>query len=66
MNFWNNIIRYPRFFISSIIGLILVLVTSLLKIFKSVPDKKITIFLFLLCFDMLTLILNLMLNLDYY
>ena len=26
-NFWNNIFRYPRFFISSLTGLVLVILT---------------------------------------
>jgi Protein of unknown function (DUF751) len=66
MNFWNNILRYPRFFISSIIGLVLVLINSVLKTFKTVPDKRILLFILLFCFGILTLVLNLMLNLDYY
>lgn len=66
MNFWNNIIRYPRFFISSMIGLFLIIITSLLKIFKDIPDKKVLFTLFLLIFVIIMLILTLMLNLDYY
>lgn len=66
MNFWNNIIRYPRFFISSMIGLFLVIITFLLKIFKDIPDKKVLFILFLLAFVIIMLILTLMLNLNYY
>ena len=36
-DFWNNIARYPRFFISSLVGLILVILApfrNLLKIKK--------------------------------
>lgn len=66
MNFWNNIMRYPRFFISSMIGLFLVIITSLLKIFKDIPDKKVLFVLFLLVFVILMFILSLMLNLNYY
>lgn len=36
-DFWNNILRYPRFFISSVAGLILVILApfrNLLKIKK--------------------------------
>ena len=33
-NFWNNISRYPRFFISSLIGLILVIVRPFRNLFK--------------------------------
>jgi hypothetical protein len=33
-DFWNNISRYPRFFISSLIGLILVILTPFRNLFK--------------------------------
>ena len=32
--FWNNIARYPRFFISSLAGLILVILTPVRNLFK--------------------------------
>ena len=34
-NFWTNIIRYPRFFISSMIGLILIILTPFKNLFKT-------------------------------
>lgn len=33
-DFWNNISRYPRFFISSFAGLILVILTPFRNLFK--------------------------------
>jgi len=33
-DFWNNISRYPRFFISSVAGLILVILAPLRNLFK--------------------------------
>jgi len=33
-NFWTNITRYPRFFISSMVGLILVILTPIRNLFK--------------------------------
>ena len=33
-NFWTNIIRYPRFFISSMIGLILIILRPFKNLFK--------------------------------
>ena len=33
-SFWTNILRYPRFFISSLIGLILVILTPFRNLFK--------------------------------
>nr|YP_010472172.1 hypothetical protein N4M20_pgp012 [Navicula arenaria]UVG41637.1 hypothetical protein [Navicula arenaria] len=40
-DFWNNISRYPRFFISSLTGLILVILTPFKNLFKI---KKLRIF----------------------
>jgi hypothetical protein len=33
-DFWNNISRYPRFFISSVVGLILVILAPFRNILK--------------------------------
>ena len=33
-NFWTNIVRYPRFFISSMIGLILIILSPFKNLFK--------------------------------
>ena len=33
-NFWNNISRYPRFFISSLAGLIIIILTPFRNFFK--------------------------------
>jgi hypothetical protein len=41
-DFWNNISRYPRFFISSLIGLILIILAPFRKLFKV---KKFRIFI---------------------
>ena len=43
-DFWNNIFRYPRFFISSLAGLILVILTPFKNLFKI---KKLRIFVIL-------------------
>jgi hypothetical protein len=39
-NFWTNILRYPRFFISSLIGLILVILTPFRNLFK-IPKLRV-------------------------
>jgi len=49
-DFWNNISRYPRFFISSVIGLALVIITPFRNLFK-VP--KLRIFLVILIFGII-------------
>ena len=41
-DFWNNISRYPRFFISSLVGLILVILTPFKNLFK-VPKFRIVL-----------------------
>nr|YP_009730858.1 hypothetical protein Coka_130 [Cladosiphon okamuranus]QAY81094.1 hypothetical protein Coka_130 [Cladosiphon okamuranus] len=64
MVFWDNLLRYPRFFISSMIGLILVVINPIINQFKKFNDKKI-IYLFLFI-SLITLfcILKEMLNFD--
>jgi uncharacterized membrane protein len=37
--FWNNISRYPRFFISSFVGLILVILAPLKNVLKFKESK---------------------------
>ena len=46
-NFWTNILRYPRFFISSLIGLIFVILTPF-KNFLKIPKLRIVLILILL------------------
>nr|UZC30123.1 hypothetical protein ycf33 [Entomoneis sp.] len=33
-DFWTNVSRYPRFFISSLVGLILIIIAPLRNLFK--------------------------------
>jgi hypothetical protein len=48
-NFWNNILRYPRFLISSVAGLILIIITPFKNLFK-IPKLRIFAGLFLVLF----------------
>jgi len=48
-NFWTNVFRYPRFFISSLVGLILVILTPFKNLFKN-PKSRIFLIVFLLLF----------------
>lgn len=48
-DFWTNILRYPRFFISSLIGLLLVITTPFKNLFK-ISKLRIFLILFLLLF----------------
>jgi hypothetical protein len=52
-DFWNNILRYPRFFISSVSGSILVILTPFINLIKT-PQSRI-ILLFFIIFLFLTL-----------
>jgi hypothetical protein len=52
-DFWNNILRYPLFFISSVSGSILVILTPFINLIKT-PQSRI-ILLFFIIFLFLTL-----------
>ena len=60
-NFWNNVRRYPSFFISSFTGLILVILTPFKKLFKIPKLRVIALFFILLLFLTLSIILKTML-----
>lgn len=62
-NFWNNISRYPRFFISSLVGLILVILTPFKNLFKIKKFRIVLIILFLLFILLLYVTLKSMTNL---
>ena len=47
-DFWANISRYPRFFISSLIGLILIILTPFRTLFKISKLRVILIILLVL------------------
>jgi hypothetical protein len=48
-NFWNNVLRYPRFFISSVTGLIIVILTPVKNLFK-IRKLRFFLVIFLLLF----------------
>ena len=48
-NFWNNISRYPRFFISSMLGLVLIILAPLKNLFK-IPKLRIFLIIFFIGF----------------
>nr|YP_010282907.1 hypothetical protein MKT70_pgp128 [Nitzschia ovalis]ULD15671.1 hypothetical protein [Nitzschia ovalis] len=57
-DFWNNIFRYPRFFISSLVGLILVILTPFRNLFKIPKFRIILIISFFLLILLLYIILK--------
>jgi len=47
-DFWNNILRYPRFFISSLTGLVIIILTPFKNLFKIKKLRVILILVFIL------------------
>lgn len=64
MVFWDNLLRYPRFFVSSMIGLVLVLINPLIVVLKKFDDKKLIYIVFISGLIALFCILKEMLNLE--
>ena len=62
-DFWNNISRYPRFFISSMAGLVLVILTPLKNLFKIPKLRIFLIIFFILSLTLLYLVLRSMIGL---
>jgi len=62
-NFWNNIRRYPSFFISSFIGLILVILTPFKKLLKKSKSRVFIILLIMIFFITLYVTLKTMVGL---
>jgi hypothetical protein len=58
-DFWNNVSRYPRFFISSLVGLILVILAPFKNLFK-IPKFRIVLIISVLLF--MTLLSNIIIN----
>ena len=58
-DFWINISRYPRFFISSVAGLILVILAPFKNLFK-VPKLRILLLIssFMFCLGLYLIIQN--------
>jgi hypothetical protein len=62
-DFWNNISRYPRFFISSLAGLILVILAPLKNLFKIKKFRIVLIIFFILFMILLSTIIKNMVGL---
>ena len=62
-DFWTNLFRYPRFFISTLIGLILVILTPFKNLFKNSKLRFFLVIFLLLFFITLYNILKTMVGL---
>jgi len=60
-NFWDNIFRYPRFFISSFTGLILVILTPIKNLLKTSKSRAfLAIFLILFFLGLYNILENML------
>lgn len=48
-DFWNNLSRYPRFFISSMVGLVLIILAPLKNLLK-VPKLRVVLIISIILF----------------
>jgi len=62
-NFWDNILRYPRFFISSFSGLILIILTPFKNLLKTTKSSIFLLTFLIVFFLSLSNILKNMLGL---
>jgi len=62
-DFWSNILRYPRFFISSVAGLLIVIITPFRNLFKIKKLRLILPFILLITILIIYTILISMLGL---
>ncbi len=63
-NFWENIARYPKFFISSVVGLIVIITSPLRKLNKNVNGRFIFIALIITITCLTLQIFRLMLEIE--
>ena len=64
MIFWDNLLRYPKFFISSMIGLVLVLLNPIINQMKKFNNNKIVFLILIIILIILFYILKEMLTID--
>ena len=63
-SFWENILRFPRFFISSTLGLVLTIIGPFFNLLKQPQTAFLLCVLIVLISSFLVLTLKAMLNLD--
>ena len=60
-DFWTNIIRYPRFFITSLLGLILIIIKPFIKVLKtSKLSIFFSLFILILIVSLYTILINIL------
>nr|BDA97661.1 hypothetical protein [Cryptomonas tetrapyrenoidosa] len=63
-DFWDNLLRFPRFFISSTLGLILTIIGPFFNLLKSPKNTVILVMLIISLCTFILLTLKAMLNID--
>jgi hypothetical protein len=63
-DFWENVLRFPRFFVSSVIGLILTILGPFLNLLNRPKTTVIFVIISILGFSFLTITLKLMLGIN--
>lgn len=63
-DFWENVFRFPRFFISSVIGLLLTILGPFLNLLNRPRTTIIFVIISILSLSFLTLTLKLMLGIE--
>jgi len=63
VNFWENVLRYPKFFISSVIGLMVIIISPVRKLFANPNTKWFSIIIVLILFFCISLTITLMFDL---
>ena len=64
-NFWENVTRYPKFFISSVIGLVIVIISPIKKLSQSNNGRFIFILLSTLILFLLVQTFVLILDIEF-
>jgi hypothetical protein len=64
-NFWENIARYPKFFISSVIGLVIIITSPIRKLNKNLNGRIIFVISSILGFTIIMQIFFLMLGIEF-
>lgn len=62
--FWENVFRFPRFFISSMLGLVFIIIGPFLNLLRRPQTTLVFIIISILTLTFISLTLKAMLNLD--
>jgi len=63
-DFWENVLRFPRFFISAMLGLVFTIIGPFLNLFRRPQTTVIFIFIAVISLIFISLTLKAMLDID--